>query len=167
VRFVLLGAPAYGPVDLDSIIRLTAVRGLGQGLSAALSPLIGPSVVRAGLLHSFGPNKEIVDDAFVRSRIRLMTHRRVPYTRARELVLLEDSLRAMMPLYRNLHRKIYIVQGREDVVAQSAWKLHWEIPESELLVLEGVGHYPQYGRPDAVIAVIDRAMNTPSGRKGT
>lgn len=165
--YVLLGAPAYGPVDLDPIVHLTAIPVLGRGLAMALSPVLGPAVVKSGLAKGFGPDASLLNDGFVSLRTRLWTRREAPYTRARELVRLEAGLREMMPHYREVRRKVYIVQGRNDTVAQSAWKLHWEMPQSELVVLENTGHYAQFGEPDQVVAVIDRAMKETQGRKGS
>jgi pimeloyl-ACP methyl ester carboxylesterase len=62
--------------------------------------------------------------------------------------------------YRELTLPVVILTGGDDQIAdverQSKW-LHQEIPQSELIVLPGLGHMVHHLAPERVIEAVDRA----------
>jgi pimeloyl-ACP methyl ester carboxylesterase len=71
----------------------------------------------------------------------------------------EAGLRALAPRYAGLRVPLVVVVGAQDrmVPPGTSEKLHKLVPESELVRLPDAGHMPQFTRPDAVLAAVDRA----------
>jgi len=71
----------------------------------------------------------------------------------------EAGLRALAPRYAGLRVPLVVVVGAQDrmVPPDTSERLHELVPESELVRLPDAGHMPQFTRPDAVLAAVDRA----------
>ena len=71
----------------------------------------------------------------------------------------EAGLRALEARYGDLDLPVVIVVGEQDRVVppRSSFELHRALPHSELMSLTATGHMPQFTRPDAVMAAVDRA----------
>jgi pimeloyl-ACP methyl ester carboxylesterase len=77
----------------------------------------------------------------------------------------EAGLRALAPRYPGLRLPVVIVVGDQDrmVPPLTSAQLHQLLPQSELVRLPDAGHLPQFTRPDAVLAAIDRAAELSHG----
>jgi pimeloyl-ACP methyl ester carboxylesterase len=155
---VLVGARAYGPVNVDGIFRLLALPAFGPGFGRLMGPFIGPSRVEAGIRASFGPNVGAMPAGFAAPRARLWTRPTVSATLAEERTTFEESLDAQSARYPEIRRPVWIVCGDQDEPNTSqARRLAGEIPGARLVILPDTGHYVQFARPDAVIAAIEAA----------
>ncbi len=158
---VLIGSPGYKPVDLDFVTKLLGVPYLGKALSILLSPRIGDKLVREKLALGFKPNEIALAPSDLDLRAKIWTQPIVPYTRGRELANLEKNLMANSRHYREILKRVLIIQGKEDWVTKAAWKLHEDILGSELVVLDGVGHYPQFANPTEIVRLIEKFLQDP------
>jgi pimeloyl-ACP methyl ester carboxylesterase len=71
----------------------------------------------------------------------------------------EAGLSALAPRYAGLRVPLVIVVGAQDRMAPpgTSARLYELVPQSELVRLPDAGHMPQFTRPDAVLAAVDRA----------
>jgi pimeloyl-ACP methyl ester carboxylesterase len=73
--------------------------------------------------------------------------------------LLNIGLRNFSPRYSDLRIPIAIVTGDSDLIVpqdENSHRLHQELPNSELVVLEKTGHQIPFTRPEAVVQAIHR-----------
>ncbi len=157
--YVVVGTRAYDARPVDAIYRLIATPLFGRGFAVVTSGLVGPARVADGIRASFGPNADAIPPDFIAARTRLWTRPEIATTLAQERVTLAAGLEAMAPRYAGIEKRVDLVYGRDDPSAvQAETRLAKEIPRAHLLVLDGTGHYVQFARPDALLAVIDDAM---------
>ena len=165
---VLISAPGYKPVDVDAISYVLGIPYVGKALSVLLSPRIGPEMIRKRLTLGFKPNEFALAPSDMDLRIKMWTQPKVPVTRARELLNLEKDLVANSRHYSNILKRVLIIQGKEDWVTKAAWKLNEDILGSKLVVLDGVGHYPQFAMPSEVVRLIENFLqDSPEDSPGT
>lgn len=168
--------PVRGLVALDTatdqwtMLARTAMRGRGRPL-AGLSRLwlprglfgFGAGVVAAHLLYG---DSRRADPALVALLADQLTSRRV----RRDMAMLARHLVsevAVVATARNLNCRTIFVHGARDrlvTVAASA-NLHAAIPDSRLVVLEGIGHCPHLDAPDQVLELALGLAGGASGRR--
>src|SRR4029453_14044377 len=79
---------------------------------------------------------------------------------AEDAALMTPSVVELEQHYRDLTLPVVILTGGDDQivdVGRHAKRLHHELPQSELIVLPGLGHMVHHLAPDQVIKAIDRA----------
>ena len=155
--YVLLASPGYPDVDEGFWNRILQIRGFGEGFIFVLGRALGPPLIRNGIAYGFGPNRDSIPPGFVELRTRLWTEPKVLPTRAHEIMNLEKDLAEISVHYGEIKKPVFILQGQQDEITKAAWKLHQDIPHSELTVFDGVGHYVQTVKPRETIAAIERA----------
>jgi pimeloyl-ACP methyl ester carboxylesterase len=159
---VVVGSRTYGPVAVDRLYRILAVPFFGRGVAAAVSPLVGPGRVDAGIRDAFGPNAGAIPAGFVAERTVLWTRPTVSATLSEERVTLGDALAAAAPRYPTIRKPVVIVCGEQDGNQGDARRLAAEIPGSRLILLPDTGHYVQFARPAALIEAIEGAASPAS-----
>ena len=164
--FVLCASPGYPKVHEGFWNRALSIPYFGEGLTAVIAPLFGARLVRAGILSGFDPNQSSIPEGFIALRSKMWLKPSVMTTRAREYMNLESGLEKILPFYKDIRKKVLIVQGKSDEITKSAWKLHEDIPNSELIVFDGVGHYLQFARPAEVAAILRRAADPHLQKRG-
>ena len=158
--YVLVGARAYPPVNVDPLYRVLSVPLLGGGFATVAAGVIGPARVEQGIRASLGPNVDRLPPGFVDLRARLWIRPTITTTLARERTTLADALREMGSRYHAVRRPVVLVCGDQDPPNyEQAHRLVREIPGARLRPLRDTGHYVQLGRPDEVIAAVDEAAS--------
>jgi pimeloyl-ACP methyl ester carboxylesterase len=161
--FVVVGSRAYAPVEVDRLYKVLAVPLLGRGLAAAVSSLVGPARVEAGVRDAFGPNTEAIPAGFVASRTAQWTRPTVSATLSEERVTLGEALAGAAPRYASIRKPVVVVCGDQDGNHADARRLARDIPGARLVLLPDTGHYVQYARPEALVAAIEDAAAAPPG----
>ena len=146
-----LGGP---PPWVVALMRSPAVlRGVGRiGRSRLGRPLVDSALRRA-----FYPGVVPAEYARITPALALDDARLIHDGEDRKSA--EDGLRALAPRYPGLRLPVVIVVGDQDrmVPPRTSARLHELLPHSELVRLPDAGHMPQFTRPDAVLAAVDRA----------
>lgn len=84
------------------------------------------------------------------------------------LTIAHDDLLAAATHYRELATPLVLVHGADDHVIWPSLseQTHRRVRGSELVLLPGAGHLPQFSQPAAVLAAIDRAAELAAQREG-
>jgi pimeloyl-ACP methyl ester carboxylesterase len=129
---------------------LRALGGLGRSR-------LGRPLVDGALRRVFSPDSPPADYARLAPALALDEARLVNDGEDRKGA--EAGLQALEPRYGDLDIPVVIVVGEQDRVVppRSSFELHRLLPHSELMPLAATGHMPQFTRPDAVMAAVDRA----------
>ena len=69
------------------------------------------------------------------------------------------------PRYAEIDLPVVAVHGLADYVVSAAQAVRFAqvVPQTELVLLEEVGHLPHFARPDAVVAAVERVWPGPTG----
>jgi len=132
-------------------------RTLLRALGAFARSRAGRPFVRAGLRRVFAPGP--VPEEYVRLAPPLAFSKANLLHDSEDSAATDEGLHALEPLYPSFKVPLVIVAGEQDsaVPAASSERLHGLVPGSELVVVPGCGHMPQFTAPDAVVAAIDHA----------
>ncbi len=130
------------------------------------TPLVGEATARLATWQVFRhqyPNvyaePESFDEDHYREQWGLVLHNRGRATLARVACYMRERVRRgdrwLKPLHR-LRRPLKLIWGREDPIAVPAIaaRLVENNPRAELIVLDGIGHYPQLEAPERVAGEI-------------
>jgi len=144
------GPPPWVVAVARSRTMLKALGGIGRSR-------LGRPLVDSALRRVFSPDPPPTDYARLAPVLALDEARLVNDGKDRKSA--EAGLRALVPRYRDLDIPVVIVVGEQDriVPPRSSFELHRLLPRSELVPLAATGHMPQFTRPDAVMAAVDRA----------
>lgn len=89
---------------------------------------------------------------------------------ADDTVALPSAAQHARPTYRDIQIPVRLIAGVDDRVVETSnqsVRLNRELADSELQLLEGVGHMSHHARPDLVVAAVtalsDRAKRPPNG----
>jgi pimeloyl-ACP methyl ester carboxylesterase len=156
--YVVVGSTAYAYPRTDRLYRLLAVPVFGRGVAVLAAGLLGPSRVGDGVRSSFAPNLDAIPADFIPLRTTMWTRPEIATTLAEERVTADAGLRAMALRYAGIQKRVDLVYGADDPSVEAGARLAKDIPQAHFLKLEGTGHYLQYARPDALLAVIDEAI---------
>lgn len=159
VRAVVALAPPSLPEPahrIETPMHLARVPLLGDRIIATFSPLLGPKMVARGIRAAFHPNDSALPPGFIERNQRIWLSAKVSVTTAQEKVGLAASQRRLVRCYAGIKKKLVLVHGTEDrlVPTDQSWGLHRMVPASELILLEGVGHYIQFARPKELAEIV-------------
>ena len=161
VRAVVALAPPSLPhpaqrVDLP--MHLVRIPLVGPRLLALLSPLVGRRTVERGIRAAFRPNHDALPSGFIERNQRVWLGPKVVVTTSHEVLALAASQRRYVEQYPRIRKRLVLVHGAEDRTVRPAHAegLHRIVSGSELILLEGVGHYLQFARPEQVAGIIRR-----------
>ncbi len=155
--FVLCASPGYPDVHPTFWDYVLYVPYLGEGVMRLLAQSVGPKLVDAGIKSGFAPNQNFIPGGFVELRQKMWLKPTIMTTRAREYIRLEKDLARICQRYKNIKKKVFILQGKTDEITKAAWKLREDIPGSELTEFEGTGHFVQFVHPKETAQIIRRA----------
>lgn len=162
--FVLVGAvvSSRGKHPMDPEMYALRLLVVGPGLARLIGPVIGPGKVEAGVRDAFHPNEDAMPPGFIERAQRIWLTGRVAVTIARERSNVDRDLEQLEPRYGGIRNKLVLVHGKQDrlVSVQQAVDLHRKLPATELVLLDGVGHYVQFARPAELARVIRRVAAT-------
>ncbi len=141
----LAAAPVIGP-----LVRYTAISVVG--------PMLLPDAVKS----NFAPN-EPVADYVERAAIPLLFRPDTFLANALDSIGLSDDLARQAERYPSITVPLLIITGDADRTVSKrihSDALHRDVPSSELLVLEGVGHMPHHVEPGRVVDAIIRLADS-------
>ena len=146
------GPPPWVVAAARSRTMLRALGGIGRSR-------LGRPLVDSALRRVFFPDPPPADYARLAPALALDEARLVNDGEDRKSA--EAGLRALEARYGDLDVPVVIVVGEQDRVVppRSSFELHRALPRSELMSLTATGHMPQFTRPDAVMAAVDRAAD--------
>ncbi len=135
---------------------------LGGGLVApGLTATISEDYVRRAVDRTFRPNP--VPDGYEDHLGAMLTlRRRSLRANARQLQTLKPQIRQMQRGYGDLTLPIEWLHGTADETVPARIHAHpfaRLVPQTNLTMLDGIGHMPHHSAPDAVLAAIDRAAS--------
>lgn len=154
--FVTIGGASYDSGRTDPAFYLLSLPAFGRGLAVLTKPLMGEGMVEEGMREAFSPNEKSMPRDIIADRARVFLQPKVTVTTAREEMNYYGDMRKIMPLYKNITKKFYIIQGDGDraVPPADAERLHKELKSSRLYMLKDTGHMVQFVRTDDVVKVI-------------
>jgi pimeloyl-ACP methyl ester carboxylesterase len=155
---VLLAPAAY--LSDDGVSLLSKVPGwpiIGDVLNLLFTPLLSAWLVRTDLAKAFAPDR--VPKKYLR-------HALLDWTRPKKVkwysiddALLNDSLPKLSPRYSQIQVPMAIVTGDSDQIVparENAHRLYEALPETDLKILQRIGHQIPFTCPDAVVDAIER-----------
>ena len=150
--------PWYGGVGVTSKLVSTPV--IGPLLAYTITLPLGLLVVQSGARGVFLP-QAMADDFVDSSATRLLLRPREFLANARDLVDLKEAVAAQAPRYGEIRLPVTILAG--DVDKTVSTEIHARafaraVPQTRLVVLEGIGHMVQQVVPERVIAEIEAMM---------
>jgi pimeloyl-ACP methyl ester carboxylesterase len=162
VRSLLLLSGYYYPMPrLDVVLSSPpALPVVGDLMRYTISPWIGRMVWPAMIRKLFAP-------ADTSERFKAMypvwMSLRPSQLRAttEEIALMIPSAYMLSHRYKELKMPVVIMAGAADlhvIPKLHSERLHEELPQSELILVPGVGHMVQHSAPHEVVAAIDRAV---------
>src|SRR4051794_29733712 len=161
VRSLVLLSGYYFPTARMDVALNTPLTlpGIGDALRHTVSPPLARLMLPAGIRAMFAPAPvpEHFDRLFPKE---LMVRPIQLRASAEDAALMTPSVVELQEHYRELKMPVVILTGGDDQivdVGRQSRRLHEEIPQSELIVVPGLGHMVHHLAPDAVIKAIDRA----------
>jgi pimeloyl-ACP methyl ester carboxylesterase len=153
IKALLLLAPATKPAETRAIEDLLAKPVIGMGLLRILQPFIAEDLLREGLMESLKPNQDRVPDNFIQQRIQLWNDPGILFTRIQQTKAVNQELAEMQTHYPGIQLPTIILLGEqeshEDIYIGSQ-ELVEAMPNANLHLVEGAGHYLQYKDPKTV-----------------
>ena len=146
------GPPPWVVAAARSRTMLRALGGIGRSR-------LGRPLVDSALRRVFFPDPPPADWARLAPALALDEARLLNDGEDRKSA--EAGLRALAARYGDLDVPVVIVVGELDriVPPSSSFELRRALPRSEIVSLTATGHMPQFTRPDAVMAAVDRAAD--------
>ena len=163
---VLLSGYYYSTTRLDVALQTPiSLPLIGPLLRHTIMPLLSRANAPLAIKHIFAPMK--VPLLFSRLYSVPMASRPSQLkSLADDTVTMPDSAARLSKYYTELQTPVRIIAGAEDQIVsteeQSA-RLHLELHNSELQVLDGVGHMTHHARPDLVVEAVDELASLSIG----
>ena len=161
VRSLVLASGYYYPTLRADVLLSSpvAIPGIGDLMRHTVSPVVGRMLQPAMIKAMFAPAS--VPERFDRDFPKAMMLRPLQLrASAEDAALMTPVTVELEKHYRDLKHPVVIIVGGDDQIAdidRQSKRLHRELPNSELVVVPGMGHMIQHLAPEAVIAAIDRA----------
>src|SRR4051794_23475709 len=163
VRSLVLLSGYYFPTARMDVVLSSpnAIPGIGDALRHTISPPLARLMLPAGIRAMFAPAS--VPERFDRLFPKELMVRPIQLrASAEDAALMPPSAMELQEHYRDLKLPVVILTGGDDQIAdvgRQSKRLHEEIPQSEFIVLPGLGHMVHHLAPDQVIKAIDRAAH--------
>lgn len=161
VRSLVLASGYYYPTLRADVMLSSpvAIPGIGDVMRHTVSPVVGRVLQPAMIKAMFAP--AAVPERFDREFPKPMMLRPVQLrASAEDAALMTPVTVELEKHYRDLKLPVVIIAGGDDQIVdleRQSKRLHKELPDSELVVVPGMGHMIQHLAPRQVIAAIDRA----------
>lgn len=153
---VALAGYFFSSRDPDRVIgRIRGVPVIGPLLRATVIVPFGALLSRFAVNRLFYPAQ--ADPTYARVAPALVLHPRRQAHAARDVRELELGMRALAPRYADLRLPVTAVHGLADYVVSAAQAVRFAqvVPQTDLVLLEEVGHLPHFVRPGAVVEAVD------------
>ncbi len=161
VRSLVLASGYYYPTLRADVLLFSspAIPGLGDAMRYTVSPIVAQLILPGLIKAMFAPAP--VTEHFDRQIPKALMLRPVQLrASAEDAALMTPSVIELQERYRELTLPVVIVTGGDDQIAdvgRQSKRLHRELPNSELIVVPGMGHMIHHLAPGHVVAAIDRA----------
>ena len=161
VRSLVLASGYYYPTLRADVLLSSpvAIPGLGDLMRHTVSPVLGRLMQPALIKAMFAP--AAITDCFDREFPKAMMLRPLQLRASSEDAALMTPVTVELEKhYRDLTLPVVIIVGGDDQIAdidRQSKRLQSELPNSELIVVPGMGHMIQHLAPREVVAAIDRA----------
>ncbi len=161
VRSLVLASGYYYPTLRADVLLASpvAIPGVGDLMRYTVSPVLGRLMQPALIKAMFAP--AAVTDRFDRKFPKAMMLRPLQLRASSEdAALMTPVTVELQKHYRDLTLPVVIITGGDDQIAdidRQSKRLHSELPNSELVVVPGMGHMIQHLAPREVVDAIDRA----------
>jgi pimeloyl-ACP methyl ester carboxylesterase len=161
VRSLVLASGYYYPTLRADVMLSSpaAIPGIGDLMRHTVSPVVGRILQPAMIKAMFAPAD--VTERFDREFPKAMMLRPLQLrASAEDAALMTPVTVELEKHYRDLRLPVVIIVGGDDQIAdvdRQSKRLHSELPNSELIVVPGMGHMIQHLAPREVVAAIDRA----------
>ncbi|MGH1591121.1 alpha/beta fold hydrolase [Methylobacterium phyllosphaerae] len=160
VRSLVLASGYYYPTLRADVLLSSpvAIPGIGDLMRHTVSPVIGRLMQPALIKAMFAP--AAVPERFDRQFPKAMMLRPIQLrASAEDAALMTPVTVELQKHYRDLTLPVVIITGGDDQIAdvdRQSKRLHSELPDSELVVVPGMGHMIQHLAPREVVAAIER-----------
>ncbi|MGX9984583.1 alpha/beta fold hydrolase [Methylobacterium fujisawaense] len=161
VRSLVLASGYYYPTLRADVILSSppAIPVIGDVLRYTVSPLVGRALLPSMITGMFAPAP--VPERFDREFPKELMLRPLQLrASAEDAALMTPSVMELQEHYRELRVPVVIVAGADDQIAdvgRQSERLHSELPDSEFIVVPGMGHMIHHLAPEQVVRAIDRA----------
>lgn len=155
--FIAVGGASYEVRHMEPLFRIIRLPLIGRGFAVIASATIGSGMIAEGIEQAFHPNLNAIPADYSEKRHAIWLQAKVICTIANEELNLNHDLRRIIPRYRDIRKRFVIIHGADDrlVPADDSRRLHSDIRNSRLVILEGTGHQVQFAQPDAIVKAID------------
>ncbi|MGI9365943.1 MAG: alpha/beta fold hydrolase [Rhizobiaceae bacterium] len=146
------------PTGVTWYYHLAAMPVIGNLFSETMVLPIGMLRLSSGAESVFAP-QHMPQEYVENTRIALMLRPWIFRANARDVAGLNEFVQEFSPRYKEINAPTIIVTGdKDDIVSPSIHSLGLErdIKGSELIILQGVGHKPEYVANDIVVDAIQR-----------
>lgn len=153
---VVIDSATYEPSrKVDGAFHLLNVPVLGYGFAEVVGPLLSSRRIEKGIAEQF---EGTPPPGFVELRKRIWSTPKVTHAIAAETVGARDFLHALSPSYPAIRVPTVIVAEADSAFRRdTAEHLHRDLPDSDLRLVPGTGHYVQFEKPEEVVAAIRAA----------
>ena len=160
IKGLVFVAPATHPWPggVTWYYNVAALPVIGNIFSELLALPFGQLALNAGVEGVFSPN-EAPDNYAVTTAAELVLRPQEFRANARDVAGLKAEVTALQPRYKEIKKPTVVITGNKDDVV---WPeihsigLERDIAGAELIILDGVGHKPDYARTDVVIDAIKK-----------
>jgi len=138
--------------------RIAAAPVLGPVFRHTFMAAVGEWLLPSSVQSAFAPNPPPAD-YIEKAQVRLLLRPQAFLNNARDIIDLRAALREMSPDYGTISLPVIIVSGTEDKWVDPelhARKLNRAVPNSELVLINSVGHMPHHVRPLLIADAIRR-----------
>jgi pimeloyl-ACP methyl ester carboxylesterase len=169
VRSLVLASGYYYPTLRADVILASppAIPGLGDVLRYTVSPLVGRALLPGMIKGMFAPAS--VPKRFDREFPKEMMLRPIQLrASAEDAALMVPVTVELQEHYAELKLPVVIIAGADDQIAdvsRQSERLHHALPQSEFIVVPGMGHMIHHLAPEQIIQAVDHAFEL--GRDNT
>jgi pimeloyl-ACP methyl ester carboxylesterase len=161
VRSLVLASGYYYPTLRADVILSSppAIPIIGDVLRYTVSPLVGRALLPGMIKGMFAP--AAVPERFDREFPKELMLRPLQLrASAEDAAMMTPVTVELQKHYRELKLPVVIITGGDDQIAdvgRQSERLHRELPDSEFIVVPGMGHMIHHLAPDQVVSAVDRA----------
>ena len=159
IEYIIIDSPLY-KYQPSKTYKLISTSFLGKGIALFSSYTVANSSIKKGVSSQFKSPEKLKINELIKERQIIWSQPKVIYSKSKESVNYQDDLNLISNKYRNIDSKVTIITGKDSIntFRNDCEKLHKEIPNSELIIIEKTGHYIQLEKPLNVIEIIKKRM---------
>ncbi|WP_370409028.1 alpha/beta fold hydrolase [Tenacibaculum dicentrarchi] len=159
IEYIIIDSPLYS-YKARKTYKLISTPILGKGIALFSSYTISENEIKKGVLFLLQSLKKEKVKELTQERQLIWSQPKVIYSKSKESMNYQKDLNTISKMYKNINSKITIITGRDttDTFRNDCEKLHNEISNSELIILENVKHYIPLEKPLKLIDIIKKGI---------